>query len=91
MGKKLKCSCDQEKLCQSFTNVPKTWNGLKSDGDVSYNIEDAKKGKLIGTLKGMPNITLLGVPPTRLSGPCSRVLRQLLTQQGYGLLPREDK
>ncbi len=55
------------------------WNGLKSDGDVSYRIENAKKGKLIGSLKGMPNIPLLGVPPTRLSGPCSRVLRRLLT------------
>ena len=53
------------------------WDGLKSEGDVSYSIEDAKKGKLLGTLKGMPNIPLLGVPPTRLSGPCSRVLRQL--------------
>ena len=54
------------------------WNGLKSEGDISYSIEDAKKGGLIGTLKGMPNIPLLGVPPTRLSGPCSRVLRRLL-------------
>ena len=54
------------------------WNGLKSDGDVSYSIEDAKKGKLFSTIKGMSNSPLLGVPPTRLSGPCSRVLRQLL-------------
>ncbi len=54
------------------------WNGLKSEGDISYSIKDAKKGGLIGTLKGMPNIPLLGVPPTRLSGPCSRVLRRLL-------------
>lgn len=67
------------------------WNGLKSDGDVSYRLELARKGKLIGTLKGMPNIPLLGVPPTRLSGPCSRVLRQLLTQQGYCLPAKEDK
>jgi hypothetical protein len=62
------------------------WNGLKSEGDISYSIENAKKGVLVGTLKDMPNIPLLGVPPTRLSGPCSRVLRQLLTQQGYNLL-----
>ena len=54
------------------------WNGLKSDGDVSYSIEDAKKGKLLGTLKGMPNTPLLGVPPTRLSGTCFLVLGQLL-------------
>ena len=61
------------------------WNGLKTDGDVSYSIEDAKKRKLVGTLKDMPNIPLLGVPPTRLSGPCSRVLHQLLIEQGYVL------
>ncbi len=67
------------------------WNGLKSDGDVSYSIGDAKEGKLIGTLKGMPNILLLGVPPTRLSGPCSRVLRQLLSQQEYTLLQKNNK
>jgi hypothetical protein len=54
------------------------WNDLKSDVDKPYNIEDAKKGKLVGSLKGMPYITLLGVPPTRLSGPCSRILHQLL-------------
>jgi len=56
------------------------WNGLKSDSDISYSLKNANKGNLIGSLKGMPNIPLLGVPPTRLSGPCSRVLRQLLTQ-----------
>jgi hypothetical protein len=56
------------------------WNGLKSESDISYSIEDTKKGKLLGSLKGMPNITLLGVPPTRLSGPCSKILRKLLTE-----------
>lgn len=65
------------------------WNGLKSNEDIPYRQEDAKKGKLIDTLKGMPNIPLLCVPPTRLSGPCSRVLRQLLTQQGYSLPTKE--
>jgi len=59
------------------------WNSLKSDGDIPYRQEDAKQGKLVGSLKGMPNIPLLGVPPTRLSGLCSRVLRQLLNEQGY--------
>jgi len=62
------------------------WNGLKSEGDISYSIEDAKKGVLVGTLKDMPNTPLFGVPPTRLSGPCSQILRDLLTQQGYNLL-----
>jgi hypothetical protein len=57
------------------------WNGLKSDGNIPYSLEQANKGKLIGTLKGTPSIPLLGVPPTRLSGPCSRVLRQLLKRR----------
>ena len=26
VGEKLKCLCDQEKFCQSFTNVPQTLN-----------------------------------------------------------------
>jgi len=65
------------------------WNGLKSDGDVSYSRENAKKEKLIGTLKSMPNIPLLGIPPTRLSGPCSRVLRQLLKQREYSFLKKK--
>jgi len=67
------------------------WNGLKSEGDISYSIKDAKKGVLAGTLKDMPNTPLLGMPPTRLSGPCSRVLHQLLTQQGYNLLQKNNK
>jgi len=61
------------------------WNELKSDGDVSYSIENARNGKLKGTLKDVPNIPLIGVPPTRLSGPCSKKLRQLLEEQGYTL------
>jgi len=63
------------------------WNGLKSDSDMPYRLKDAKNEKLIGTLKGTPKIPLLCVPPTRLSGPCSRVLRQLLEEQGH-LLPQ---
>jgi len=66
------------------------WNGLKSDKDISYSIDDARNGKLKGTLKDAPNIPLLGVPPTRLSGPCSGMLRQLLEEQGYKSLPKED-
>jgi len=61
------------------------WNGLKSDGDIPYSLENANKGNLIGTLKDMTNIPMLCVPPTRRPGPCSRVLRQLLEKQGYKL------
>ncbi|MFC1515795.1 hypothetical protein ACFL7E_03450 [Thermodesulfobacteriota bacterium] len=67
------------------------WNGLKSDSDIPYKLKDAQKGKLISTLKDLPKIPLLCVPPTRLSGPCSRVLRQLLTQKGYSLLPKDKE
>jgi len=59
------------------------WSGLKSDSDISYSLKNANKGNSIGTLKNMPNIPLIGVPPTRLSGPCSRILRQLLEKHGY--------
>ena len=59
------------------------WNSLKSDGDVSYSVDDAKNGKLKGSLKDMPEIPLIGVPPTRLSGPCSKVFRKVL--KGYNL------
>jgi len=61
------------------------WNGLRSVKDPEYKLDKAKSGKLKGTLKDMPNIPLLGVPPTRLSGPCSEILRQLLEEQGYNL------
>lgn len=53
------------------------WNGLKSDGDPDYSVELARAGKLKGRLNGMPHIPLIGVPPTRLSGPCGRILKQL--------------
>jgi hypothetical protein len=69
----------------AITFQKNAWNGLKSDSDMPYKLKDAKEGNLIGTLKGMPNIPLLCVPPTRRPGPCSRVLRQLLEKQGYRL------
>ena len=57
------------------------WNALRSEKDPAYNIELAKQGKLIGVLKEMPNIPMYGVPPTRLTRPCQRVLSRLLTKQ----------
>jgi len=56
------------------------WEGLRSDGDPPYAIDVAKKGKLTGSLGGMPDIPLFGVPPTRLIGPCRKVLKKLLVQ-----------
>ena len=50
------------------------WENLRSKSDPPYKIEDAKSGKLVGTLKKTPNIRLFCVPPTRLTGPCAHVL-----------------
>jgi len=57
------------------------WEGLRSEGDPPYSIDLAKRGELIGSLGGMPDIPLFGVPPTRLIGPCRKVLRQLLVEK----------
>ncbi len=54
------------------------WNALCSDGDPEYSIDLAKTGKLKGTLKGSQKIPILCAPPTRLSGPCSRVLKKIV-------------
>ncbi len=61
------------------------WNGLRSVNDPEYSIELAKAGKLRGTLNGLPQIPLLGVPPTRLVGPTRKVLRHMLAEEGYRL------
>ena len=54
------------------------WNALRSSKDREYKLSLANDGKLKGRLKEMANVPLLGVPPTRLSGPCSKMLHQLL-------------
>jgi len=65
------------------------WNGLKSDKDLSYSKDNARNGNLKGTLKDTPNIPLLGVQPTRLSGLCSEILHRLLEEKGYSLLKKK--
>jgi len=54
------------------------WEGLKSENDPKYSLDAAKKGNLRGWLRGLPNIPLYGVPPTRLAGPCRETLKKLL-------------
>ncbi|MBW2167040.1 MAG: hypothetical protein JRG74_13385 [Deltaproteobacteria bacterium] len=54
------------------------WNNLCSENDPKYDIKLARAGKLKGHLIGNMKIPQLCVPPTRLSGPCSRVLKGLL-------------
>ena len=57
------------------------WEGLRSEGAPPYSIDLAMKGELIGSLSGMSDVPLFGVPPTRLIGPCRNVLRQLLVEE----------
>jgi hypothetical protein len=59
------------------------WDALRSDDDPSYSIDCAKTGKLKGRLKNNPDITLSCVPPTRLAGPCCKVLQQLKEKGGH--------
>jgi hypothetical protein len=54
------------------------WNGLRSEKDAEYSIDAARAGSLKGTLRGHNNLALFCVPPTRLAGPCRRVLTQML-------------
>ena len=51
------------------------WNALRNDADPAYGIEEARSCRLRGNLKGT-KIPLFGVPPTRLTGPCSKALYQ---------------
>ena len=64
------------------------WNGLRSVDDHEYRIDLAKTGKLRGTVNGLHNIPLFGVPPTRLVGPSREILRHILAEEGYKL-PKE--
>lgn len=52
------------------------WEGLRGDQDPHFSVYLAKEGKLVGRLNGMPEIHLYGIPPTRLSGHCRRVLME---------------
>jgi hypothetical protein len=63
------------------------WEGLRSENDPSYSISKARGAGLRGVLRGIPHVRLLGAPPTRLIGPARDVLRQLLSEEGYKLMP----
>ncbi|MCK4823430.1 hypothetical protein KA005_47200 [bacterium] len=54
------------------------WKGLKTDTDPVYSIKSAKTGRLVGSMNSIPEIPLLGAPPTRLIGPCRRILGRFL-------------
>jgi hypothetical protein len=63
------------------------WENLRSNADPEYSLEKAKGGKLKGTLKGTDKISILGVPPTRLSRPCREVLEAFTST----VIAKEDK
>ena len=54
------------------------WEGLRSPPDPVFHIESAKQGNLKGKVNSMPHYRLYGLPPTRLTGPCRRVLRGVI-------------
>lgn len=56
------------------------WENLHADKDPEYSIDNSRKGKLKGTLKGALHIPLFGVPPTRLSGPSQDVLKKFVAK-----------
>lgn len=56
------------------------WNALSSEDDLEYSIGAAKAGKLKGTVAGYPKTPFFCVPPTRLSGPCCRVLKTFVSK-----------
>ena len=54
------------------------WNSLRSENDSEYSIGAAREARLKGTLRGHNDLDLFCVPPTRLSGPCRRVLTRIM-------------
>ena len=81
------------KLAEKFINSKgaviafqkNAWNGLRSEKDPEYSIEAARAGSLKGTLKGRNDLALFCVPPTRLAGPCRRVLNANVEKYVKGL------
>ena len=51
---------------------------LRSEKDAEFSIGAAREGTLKGNLKGHNDLTLICVPPTRLAGPCRKVLTHML-------------
>jgi hypothetical protein len=74
------------KLAENFINSKgaliafqkNAWNSLRSKNDAEYSIDAVRKARLKGSLKGRNDLALFCVPPTRLAGPCRRVVTQML-------------
>jgi len=73
------------KLAEKFINSKgaviafqkNAWNCLRSEKDAEYSIDTAREARLKGYLKRHNYLALFCVPPTRLAGPCRRVLTQM--------------
>jgi hypothetical protein len=63
------------------------WNGLSSRGN--YTLEQAKAGKLESSFKLLPEISIFGVPPTRLLGASRKALQEILKNRNLNPERRE--
>lgn len=54
------------------------WENLRSENDPPYDVKLARAGKLNGMLKDVAGVPLFCVPPTRLAGVCSGVLKKVV-------------
>jgi hypothetical protein len=66
------------------------WENLRSKSDPPYAVIKAREGNLKGSLNSSEGIRLIGAPPTRLLGPARKILRRMLSEEGYELLPKCD-
>ena len=57
------------------------WQNLKRAVDDNYDYTIVCKKGITGKVEDRKNIDLICVPPTRLSGPCSRILKERLTEK----------
>lgn len=58
------------------------WENLRSENDPSYDVKLARAGKLNGMLREVAGVPLFCVPPTRLAGVCSGVLKKVVGRIG---------
>ena len=56
------------------------WDALKADKNPSYSLKLAMKGKLVGTLKDLPQVPFFCVPPTRYAKAASQVLHKIVSK-----------
>lgn len=91
LGKRALTKLEQEEkkrlfiTIQSFVNnngsvlvfQKNAWENLKSESDPSYNSKIVNNCGIVGKVENQKT-SLICVPPTRLSGPCSRVIKKCI-------------